>query len=58
MGADLEEDDWALLWVWFVGEDGDVAIGVLTMDDVGARDGSDAKSFHADRNPAVRSDFD
>ena len=57
-GTDLEEDDRALLGFWFVSEDGDVAIGVLTMDDVGAGQGADAESFDPDRNSAVGADFD
>ncbi len=36
LGPDGEEEDWFLVLVWLGGEEGDIAIGVLAVDDLGA----------------------
>jgi hypothetical protein len=41
-----------------VGEEGDIAIGVLAVDDLGAWRAGDAQSFQACRDATVRPDFD
>jgi hypothetical protein len=41
-----------------MGEEGDIAIGVLTVDDFGAHRACDPQSFHACGDTPIRSDFD
>ena len=58
MSADGKQDGGFLREVWFTGQEGDVAIGVLTMDDFGADRASDAQALESCRHPAIGSDFD
>jgi len=57
-GADLEENNGTLVGVRLVTEDGDAAIGVLAVDDLGRRMGGDPKSFQAHGNTPIGSDGD
>lgn len=54
----MEEDGGALGGVGFVGEDGDAAVGVEAMDDVGAWFGGDPQAFESYGNTAVGADFE
>lgn len=43
---------------WLMGDDGDVAVGMLAVHNIGAWGGGDAESLRADRNTSVGSDLD
>lgn len=54
----MEEDGGALVGIGFMCEDGDVSVGMLAMDDLGAWHGGNPKSFRADGNTAIGSNFE
>ena len=58
MSVDRQEDDGFFFGIGFVGEEGDIAIGVLAVDDFGARRAGDPQAFQACRDAAVGADFD
>lgn len=54
----MEENNWTLVGVRLVSQDGDAAIGVLAVDDLGHRMDGDPKSFQAYGNTPIGSDGD
>ena len=58
MGAEGEEDDGFFLGVGLVGEEGNIAIGVLAVDDFGARRAGDPQAFQACREAPIGADGD
>ena len=58
MCTDGEEDEGFFLGVGLVGEEGDIAIGVLAVDDFGARWAGDPQAFQACRDAAIGANFD
>ena len=58
MRVEGEEEDWFLGGVGFLAQEGDIAIGMLTVDDFGAWRAGDPQSFHACGDPPVQPDFD
>ncbi len=58
MGADGEEDDGFFKRVGLVGEEGNIAIGVLAVDDLGARRAGDPQAFQACRDAPIGADGD
>ena len=58
LGADGEEDDGFFLGVGLVGEEGNIAIGVLAVDDFGARRAGDPQAFQACRDAPIGADGD
>ena len=58
MGADGEEDDGFFKRVGLVGEEGNIAIGVLAVDDLGARRAGDPQAVQACRDAPIGADGD
>ena len=58
MSANRQEDDGFVSGVGLVGEEGDAAIGVLAVNDFGARWAGDPQSFCPCRDATVGADFD
>jgi hypothetical protein len=58
LGAAGEQNGGGMVAAGFVGEEGDIAIWVLTMDDFGAWRAGDPQSFHTDWDAAIGTDGD
>jgi len=54
----LEQDRGALTGFGFVGEDGDVAVGVEAVNDAGAGADTDAQALGVDGHAAIRADLE
>ena len=57
MGLDLEQNSGFLVCLGFMSENGDVTVGMETMNDAGARSDASAQTFIADGNATVGADF-
>lgn len=57
MSLDMEENGGFLVCFGFLSEDGDIAVGVETVDDTGASSDARAQTFVADGHAAVGADF-
>jgi len=58
MSADREQDDGGFFGVGFMGEEGDIVIRPLAVDDFAADRAGDSQSFQACQDGATRPNFD
>ena len=58
MGADLEEECWAISGFGFVGKDADGAVGLEAVDDARARAHADEEPLGADGHAAIGTDLE
>jgi hypothetical protein len=57
MSLDVEQNRGFLVWFGFLSEDGDVAVGLETVNDAGARGDARAQPFVANGDATVGADF-